>query len=246
MELLLLRTAFYLILVSPILIFCRNKSNKNLPSIFIFIAFVLFNAFLLGLPGTFPNLKFGLDLSWNWFGKLYAIFGSILFLLVYKKQSPKDLFITLKQNPVSLKASLIITGLVIILSIGLGLLGGKKDFNLETLMFQLTMPGFDEEIAFRGIMLGLLIPVLNDKITVGKIKLGNPAVLVTALLFGFVHSLFITKEFNIDINLVTLISTGFYGYILAWLTKKSGSILFPIIIHNLGNFLPFFISMIIL
>ena len=143
-----------------------------------------------------------------------------------------------------MKASLIVVLLVLVLSVVLAALGSAKELNIETLLFQLSMPGFDEEIAFRGIMLGLLLPVLKSNIKLGRLKLGNPAVLVTAILFGFVHSLFVSKGIDVEFNLISFVSTGVYGYVLAWLTKKTGSILFPIIIHNLGNFLPFFISMI--
>jgi len=36
-----------------------------------------------------------------------------------------------------------------------------KEFDWETLIFQLTMPGFDEEIIFRAILLGLLLTSLK-------------------------------------------------------------------------------------
>ena len=105
-------------------------------------------------------------------------------------------------------------------------------FNLETLAFQISLPGIDEEIMFRGILLGLLATSLKDKISF----LGNPSVLLTAILFGFMHALTLNKDYSINFEPIYFIQTGFAGYVWGWITIKSRSILLAIVSHNFSNF----------
>lgn len=86
---------------------------------------------------------------------------------------------------------------------------GKSEFNIETLAFQLTVPGIDEEIIFRGILLGLLMSTLKDKISF----FGNPSILLTAILFGFWHSLTLDKNYSIDFNPIYFFQIGLAGYV---------------------------------
>ena len=109
---------------------------------------------------------------------------------------------------------------------------GKSDFDTETLAFQLTVPGIDEEIMFRGILLGLLATSLQDKI----LFLGNPSILITAILFGFMHALTLNENFTIDFEPIYFLQTFLAGYIWGWITIKSRSILLAILSHNLSNF----------
>ncbi len=81
-------------------------------------------------------------------------------------------------------------------------------------------------------MLGLLMTSLKDKIP----YLGNPAVLLTAILFGFGHGLSLDKNYTIDFNPLYFMQTGFAGYVWGWITMKSRSILLAILSHNFGNF----------
>jgi membrane protease YdiL (CAAX protease family) len=94
------------------------------------------------------------------------------------------------------------------------------------------MPGIDEEIAFRGIMLGLLTKMLRPN---PKFTFFHPAILVTGLLFGLAHGLLLTKSFELSFKSGPFISTMILGMIWGWMTMKSGSILLALISHNLGN-----------
>ena len=85
---------------------------------------------------------------------------------------------------------------------------------------------------FRGILLGLLATSLKDKISF----LGNPSVLLTAILFGFMHALTLNKDYSIDFEPIYFIQTGFAGYVWGWITIKSRSILLAIVSHNFSNF----------
>ncbi|WP_125047684.1 CPBP family intramembrane glutamic endopeptidase [Pontibacter arcticus] len=120
----------------------------------------------------------------------------------------------------------------------------QKELNFETLAFQLTMPGLDEEILFRGVLLGLLLTILSDKSAIGKFNFGNPSLLIISILFGLVHGLGFEHDQQIYFHFFNIFSTGLTGYGLGWIAINSRSILLPAVTHNLFNFLLNFISMI--
>ena len=121
---------------------------------------------------------------------------------------------------------------IVVLATTLGVLLGSDKFNLETLAFQLTMPGIDEEIMFRGILLGLLMSALKPKIPF----LGNPSVLLTAILFGFVHALTIDKNNSVGFEPLYFVQTFIGGYAWARVTVQTRSVLLAVLSHGFSNF----------
>lgn len=221
-----------LIIISPIIIFTlKNKKLETLKVLSAFVIFFLINQISINLPFIFPELRiFNWNSNWNWVGKIYTIIGSILFLMLYRKYPLKDYFLTFKQgNKFFIKGILIIVSLLILKTTQM-FLASTKLLNWETLFYQFSMPGIDEEIAYRGIMLGLLTKILKSK----NLILNSP-VWITAILFGFAHGLSLTTEFSILFNIQPFLRTLIYGLIWGWITIKSGSILLALISHNLGN-----------
>ena len=154
-----------LIIVFPIILLTlKNRKSETLEILMAFIIFFLINQISLVLPMVYPELRISnWNSNWNWVGKIYAIIGAIAFLLVYRKFPLKDYFLTFKQESKFLKKGiLIITSLLIIKTV-LMFFAPTKMLNWETLFFQFSMPGINEEIAYRGIMLGLLAKILKSK-----------------------------------------------------------------------------------
>ncbi len=111
----------------------------------------------------------------------------------------------------------------------------KEKWDINTILFQLTAPGISEEIAYRGIMLGLLFKILKPNIIIFKNNFGNPAILITAILFGFAHGLHLTNSYGIEFNMFSFFFTLSYGIFWGWLTIRSGSILLAMISHSLAD-----------
>lgn len=221
-----------LIIVSPIIIFTlKNKKLETLKVLSAFVIFFLINQISINLPFISSELRISnWNSNWNWVGKIYTIIGSILFLILYRKYPLKDYFLTFKQeNKFLIKGIFIIISLLIFKTTQT-FLAPTKPLNLETLFYQFSMPGIDEEIAYRGIMLGLLTKILKSK----NLILNSP-VWITAILFGFAHGLSLKTEFSISFNIQPFLRTLIYGLIWGWITIKSGSILLAFISHNLGN-----------
>jgi membrane protease YdiL (CAAX protease family) len=189
------------------------------------------NSLLLYLPLEFKELTF-INAEWNWTGKIFAISGSFIFLLLYKQFDLKDYFLTLNQNKGFIKKGALIVALILLVKSMISFyFGSTVKGNIETILFQLTMPGIDEEIAYRGIMLGLLVNVLKPF----RETIFHPAILVTAILFGLGHGLFMTKSFELSFDIFSFLSSCILGIIWGWLTIKSGSIVLSLTSHNLGN-----------
>jgi len=110
-----------------------------------------------------------------------------------------------------------------------------KEWDWEALYYQLTMPGLEEELAFRGIMLGLLAKILHQDIRLFGIGFGSASMWATAILFGLAHGFTLSSNFELAFHTEAFFSTLSLGLIYAWLTVKSGSILLPLISHNLYN-----------
>lgn len=239
----LLENILQFVIVLPIILLTFKKWNiEALKILLAFIVFFVLNHLLLYLPLVYSETRF-VNGNWNWTGKLYSILGAIAFLSIYRKFPLKDYFLTIKQKGKFWRNGLLIIGIVLLYNIVSSYLGSKENQNLETLLFQFTMPGINEEIAFRGIMLGLLLKILKNRIMVFKMPLINPPILVTSILFGLAHGFSLSKYHEIVFNIEPFLRTMIYGIIWAWITIKSGSILLAILSHNLGNGVGKLISM---
>lgn len=229
-----------LIVIAPLIVIALDRSEYKWKHLFLFVLYFFLYMCLLAIPNWFPELRIVKSAyHLNWSGKIYAITGSLLFYNQFRKVFANYDYITFKQNNNSLKLKFFITTIVFLVAIGLAFLSIKhSDESLQYFLFQFTMPGLDEELAFRGIMLGLLSNSLKLKIHIGSINLGNPALLITSILFGLGHSIHIDDNWSLYQNWFEFINVFLIGLFLGWLTIKFGSILMSILTHNLINTLP--------
>ncbi|WP_392447085.1 CPBP family intramembrane glutamic endopeptidase [Capnocytophaga canis] len=213
------------------ILFLKEKSKISFIRLLIFVGcYVAYQLFLV-LPSI--NAVFDvIESRWNWEGKALGIICGISCYFIFRRYFHENDFFTLKQNRENLKPTLIVAVGVVLLSVVVWFLLGKSEFDMETLAFQISLPGVDEEIMFRGILLGLLASSLKEKTTF----VGNPSVLLTAILFGLMHSLTLDKNYAIDFESIYFIQTTFAGYLWGWITLKSRSILLAILSHNFSNF----------
>jgi membrane protease YdiL (CAAX protease family) len=103
--------------------------------------------------------------------------------------------------------------------------------SLEDHWFQLTTPGITEEIAFRGVLLGLLDRAFLGRVRVFGAELGWSAV-VTSLLFGLWHGLDVGSNFAISLQIAPMVIPTLGGFVLAWCRARSGSLILAILFHS--------------
>jgi uncharacterized protein len=228
-----------IIIVPFAVVFAEKRTRENYLRILFFALIYVGYQIVLILPELSASLNF-IGGNWNWDGKLFGILFGIICYFIFRKHFAENDFFTFRQNRQGFKNAIIATIVSVLLVTAIAYLTGKDEFNTETLAFQLAMPAIDEEIMFRGILLGLLMTALRDKVSFP----GNPSILLTAVLFGFIHALTLEKDYSINFEPVYFLHTGIGGLIFAWITLKSRSILLAVIAHGFANFLAAFVTMI--
>lgn len=185
------------------------------------------------IPRLFPALDFVSASQWNWSGKLWSIALALVAMLAFGL-SRRDVGLVAPKN---VKLAVIVTAALITFSFSLGFVFDPDIPNAETVAFQLLMPGFSEELAYRGlapaILLGLYRPgsKLPDP---GSHRIPWNVILITAIMFGAWHGLGYADgaySFSLLPALFPFIGAVAYG----WLRFYSGSLLFPVLAHGLGN-----------
>ncbi len=219
------------VLLPFIFFFLKDKSKTNLERIGIFALVYYICQICLVLPRLISAFNF-INSSWNCDGKIIALIWAVVAYFLFRKYFKENDFFTFKQNQQGFKPAMCGAIMIIVLSTVVWFILGNSKFDLETLAFQLTIPGFDEEMIYRGILFGLLLCALKEKSV-----LGNPAILLTSVLFGIMHALSITSNWSIEFDPMYFLQTGFAGYIWSWVTLKSRSLVLAIASHNLSNFL---------
>lgn len=200
----------------------------------------IFYVILIYLPITLSFLSIP-GSSMNWSGKILGIIFSVAVFLKVKNNSIFLDYLTAFKMGKAWKRILIVGGITVAVMCLLTItFSGNKEPNIEKLIYQLIIPGLDEEI-WRGLLFGFLVLILKD----GKFKFGHPALWITTLIFALGHSLYF-QNWQIGFAMDAFIITGVLGYILGWMTLFSKSILPALIFHNLINFSTNFIEMYLL
>ena len=170
--------------------------------------------------------------SWNWEGKALAVLLSLVVaslpVIGWRRTG-----LTLKQDRRGLPGALMLSGLLAALFLGLALYFPGQGFDLGSLAFQLTMPGLDEEIFYRGVLLLMLNEAFGKPVRILGAWMGWGAVL-SSLAFGLTHALGYSGG-GFTFEPLLMASTGGAALLLVWLREKTGSVLLPILLHNYGN-----------
>jgi len=232
----LLTPILYLILVLPFYLIGKKKAHAANEYRLLFAGYVILDMALTALPIDYPAFDF-VGLQMNWSGKIYSYLLAILFILFYKKISRKEIGLTLEQHKGSQSFSIWTMMVFIGLMLAYCVFLGRFQATTENILFQITMPSVIEEIVFRGILLALLARVFEDNLRIGQVKFGM-GVIITSLLFGFWHGLHISDNFELTLNWLPVVYTGLIVFVLALVRVRSGSLVFPIIIHILVNLIP--------
>jgi membrane protease YdiL (CAAX protease family) len=168
--------------------------------------------------------------DWNWEGKAMAL---VLSLVVALFLGAKRVGLTLKQDRKGLKGALILSGALIALFLGLALYFPGQGTDADTLAFQLTMPGLDEELFYRGVLLLMLNEAFARPLRLLGVPMGWGA-LISSVAFGLAHALgYRDGAFTFDA--MTMLLTGAPALLLVWLREKTGSLLLPVLLHNFAN-----------
>jgi len=117
----------------------------------------------------------------------------------------------------------------------------KEAVTLERWLYQISLPGLEEEIVFRGLFLVLFREMFKTDAVFLTKSVALDALLVT-LVFALVHSFQIDGTWHVAFNPILFISSGFAGFVYMWLRMKHESLAPPIVCHNAVNTLITFVQ----
>lgn len=180
--------------------------------------------------GLFPSLPLGGD--WNWQGKILALAASLV-VIALPGFGRRETGLTVVQAPGSLKPALPVVGFYVGLFLILALIFPNEGLSVEALAFQLTMPGLEEELFYRGVLLVALGRAFAGRVRFLGVDWGLGAIL-SCVLFGLAHAFgFSDGEFSFDP--LTMGLTAVPSLIAVWLALKTRSLVLPVLLHNFGN-----------
>ena len=107
-----------------------------------------------------------------------------------------------------------------------------------TLAFQWLFVGVAEELLFRGLLLGMLARAVERQIRVGRFRV-SAAVILSAVIFGLAHGIIYQRAFMLpfrfDPNWSQIAWAVVLGVFCGSLRERTGSLVGPIIGHNVAN-----------
>lgn len=183
---------------------------------------------LLPQPGFFAGLE------WNWFNKLLATAASCLMIALLPDLGFRDTGVTLRHRAGSVRPTLTVTLVVCGLLTLVARAVGGEPFDLESLLFQASMPGIEEELFYRGLLLVCLDRAFGRPRHVMGAAMGWGG-LLAAFAFGAGHLISWTREGAMTFQAASAGYTFVAGLGLVWLRERSGSLLQPLLVHNFGN-----------
>lgn len=95
------------------------------------------------------------------------------------------------------------------------------------------MPGLEEELFYRGILLFALDQAFRGRKRLLGVDWGWGAVL-SCMLFGMTHA-FGYSDGTFSFDAITMALTAIPSFIAVWVRLRTGSLLLPVLLHNLGN-----------
>jgi len=185
--------------------------------------------------------------QWNWIGKALEFSWPLIIVFILGWLTPEEVGLKLPKEKSGWLPGLIV-GLVfasyaIIMSLLFGDEIPQDKLNLETIFYQMTMPGLAEEIVYRGVFLVILNKYLGRQWKFWGIRFGWGLVLVS-ILFVLVHIItYSSGEKQIVWNTCpdSILEYLAISFSLGFLREKTGSIWPCVVCHNIVNALPFIV-----
>lgn len=190
---------------------------------------------LTRLYGWLPDVIGG---EWNWQGKLAALAATIA-ICALPVFGLRQVGVTLVQQPGSLKAALPVAFAYCAFFVLIAVVFGGDEASAESVAFQLTMPGLEEELFYRGILLFALDQAFQGRKRLLGVEWGWGAVL-SCWLFGMAHA-FGYGDGGSSFDPAIMALTALPSFIAVWLRLRTGSLALPVLLHNFGNAFSFLV-----
>lgn len=179
-----------------------------------------------------PAFMSGLEL--NWVGKSLSLLCTCAMLAFLPRVSFKDAGVRWDQTAGSLRPVGITAAMTVFFAtVSSALISPSPNTSAEWLVFQATMPGLDEELFMRGLMLLLFHQAFGKSMTIGGAKTGW-GLWLTTVLFGLLHGV-AWVDGALQIEAAAIVLTGLTGFVAGWIRERTGSLVGPVLFHNIFN-----------
>lgn len=176
--------------------------------------------------------------KFNWGGKALGIALWLVVLWIFLRSvngfQPADAGFTLSQRPGSVTPAMGAVAVLLAVQGIVSYFGSQSTFDRQVLAFQATMPGLDEEPLFRGVLLYALSRGLVSapyRAFGGSLSLSG---VLLCLCFGVLHA-GIVFPYGAFVTAFVATLTSIYALGLLWIRERTGSIVIPVVAHNLLN-----------
>ena len=207
-----------------------DRKNFSFRWLLIAAGLVVLNDFLLTNGyRLIPDMIGG---EWNWQGKILALLAT-LSVASLPAFGWRRAGLTAAQRRDGLWLTLLVALIICAIFVGLALLMPNEPLDGETLAFQATMPGLEEEAFYTGILLFALSEAFGGRVRFLGAEWSWAALLV-AMLFGLAHAFGYSND-GFSFDPLTMLLTAGPAPLVYWLRQRSGSILLPVVLHNFAN-----------
>jgi len=178
-----------------------------------------------------PRLPF-IPAGWNWQGKTLECFWALAFVSTGYAGRFADFGFRWKPTEGSARPLVLAAILGLCFPIyGLLIAGFRMPTDLETVLFELTMPGLAEEFVFRGVFQSLLNQVFGRPWRLLGAQVGWGYVL-TVFLFTIGHGVFVDRALHLQFSAFSMLPGLYVGLILGWMRERGDSLWPCILLHN--------------
>lgn len=178
-----------------------------------------------------------MNLDGKFLGLVIALIAIVLACKSSSHINRQNLGLTLKQNEGSLVPSLLMSvgviGVAVALHIVMGKAGSDAASSFELISYPI-LAGLDEELIYRGLLMTLFVLAFNGRSVRffgADLTYGGMLALV---LYAVIHGVRIDNG-GLSLAVFGVGLTFFYGAVFLWVRERSGSLLLPVLAHNLVN-----------
>ncbi|WP_326984299.1 CPBP family glutamic-type intramembrane protease [Chryseobacterium sp. MYb264] len=227
----------WLLAMLPIFFIAFLRSKKgNLKFLLLFIALFLADTYIQIFSKQWIPHFFGLKFAWP--GKLFSLALSLSCIFFVNQKARTEIGFTASshsRNQIKYGILVFLGFLIFDFIFKLILFPKGGEFDLETFLFQATMPGLTEELLYRGIYLWIFDKVFLPRWNFKGIQFGWSFIIVTVL-FGIAHGMVLTPEHQFKFDLTTIVYLTLISSLSLGILKKfSGNLIYPVMGHNVIN-----------
>jgi membrane protease YdiL (CAAX protease family) len=223
----------------------RRQILENAPLLALFFGVYFLDNLTIILTNRLPSWQIIPNHIWegflvcSWSGKLYSILFVLALIFLCQSMLNKDAVgLTFRQKEGAVLPALVVMLPLAAWALLVGFHSPKGQPDFSALIYLAIMPALNEELTYRGYLLGILNSIMPRRFQLFAAPVGW-GVIVTSLLFGLLHGIWLDGSLALHVDVIALRNSAISGFIFAWLRERTGSLTMPILAHSLEDVLFF-------